>query len=104
MDGVSRCADLEFADIPDGIGRGSARHQVARLPITRPAAIVVCGPVGEKAWGTTNSVREAVTKLMARVQRLLMAQAAAEPELPVLTRRAVAVHGAEEPELAGASA
>ena len=49
-------------------------------------------------------MREAVTKLMARVQRLLVAQAAAEPELPVVTRRAVAVHGAEEPELAGASA
>ena len=75
-----------------------------RVTVAGQAAIVVCGRVGEKAWGTPNSVREAVTKLMARVQRLLVAQAAAEPELPVLTRRAVAVHGAEEPELAGASA
>jgi acyl transferase domain-containing protein/NADPH:quinone reductase-like Zn-dependent oxidoreductase/acyl carrier protein len=94
---ATRDATWSVSDDPDEPG-------VERVTVAGQAAAVLRGPVGETTCDTPESVREAVTGLMARVQRLLVAEAASERVLVVVTRHAVPVHGAEDPELAGATA
>ncbi|MEV5839851.1 SDR family NAD(P)-dependent oxidoreductase [Nocardia sp. NPDC052112] len=65
---------------------------------------VLSAPTTESTGGTPESVRAWVTELMRTVQRLVTAEEAVERILVVVTRHAVAVHGAQDAELAGATA
>nr|WP_062984478.1 type I polyketide synthase [Nocardia anaemiae] len=67
--------------------------------------VVVLSALTTESTGTTpESVRAWVTDLMMTVQQLITAEEAAERILVVVTRNAVAVHGAEDADLTGAAA
>ncbi|WP_433683229.1 SDR family NAD(P)-dependent oxidoreductase [Nocardia sp. CA-119907] len=67
-------------------------------------AAVLAADAVESDSSAPESVRDWVTDLMTTVQRLVTEEDAAERILVVVTRNAVAVHGAEQAELAGAAA
>ena len=97
-------AETDTRDATWSVSDDADEPGVERVTVAGQTAVVVCAPAGETTCDTPESVREGVNGLMARVQQLLVAQAAAERVLVVVTRHAVAVHGAEDPELAGATA
>ncbi|MFD0363634.1 SDR family NAD(P)-dependent oxidoreductase [Nocardia sp. GCM10030253] len=77
---------------------------VETVTVAGQQAAVVCAPAGVSEYATPESVRQWVGGLMTTVQRLVTEDAAAGRVLAVVTRRAVAVHGAETPDPAGAAA